>query len=140
MGYREAMKAAGAVVHAMEHFGSYQGDWFALVTYNGETGWVHGSFGSCTHCDAFQAEMDYDSEERGCEEHTYDYDESCHDCLIHAVNYRAKLASFGKSYLDDLLTVGQIKDQLKDRFSWDWESEKAYNWVRAEQKNYESRT
>lgn len=138
MGYRAAMEAAGAKVHSMNHFGSYQGDWFALVTYEGQTGWVHGSFGSCTHCDAFQAEMDYDDEDRGCADHTYDYDQTCHDCLIHAVEYRARLARFGKSYLDDLQTVTQIHKVLKDRFSWDSESRVAYNWVRAEQRNWET--
>lgn len=28
MSYKEAMQAAGAVVHLYEEFGSYQGDWW----------------------------------------------------------------------------------------------------------------
>jgi len=59
MGYRTAMEAAGATVLAYESFGSYQGDWFALVVYGGKTFWVHGSYGSCSGCDAFCAEFDF---------------------------------------------------------------------------------
>ena len=59
MSYQEALEAAGATVHAFEFFGSYQGDWWAKVTYNGETGWVHGSYGSCSGCDAFEAEFGF---------------------------------------------------------------------------------
>lgn len=38
MSYKEAMEQAGATVHEFAAFGSYQGDWYALVTWNGEKG------------------------------------------------------------------------------------------------------
>ena len=41
--YIDALRAAGATVHAGRSFGSYQGDWLARVTYNGVTGFVAGS-------------------------------------------------------------------------------------------------
>jgi len=59
MGYFEALEAAGAQVLASQTFGSYQGDWFAKVNYNGSTAWVHGCYGSCSGCDAFCAEFDF---------------------------------------------------------------------------------
>ena len=42
MSYQKALEAAGAVVHRFEEFGSYQGDWWALVTHGDKTGWVNG--------------------------------------------------------------------------------------------------
>ena len=40
MSYKNALKAAGAKVIEFKYFGSYQGDWVALVEYKGERGWV----------------------------------------------------------------------------------------------------
>lgn len=56
--YEETLELAGATVHIFQEFGSYQGDWWARVTYNGVTGWVTGSYGSCSGCDAFHGEFD----------------------------------------------------------------------------------
>lgn len=85
MGYREALEAAGAKVEAFEEFGSYQGDWIAKVEINGKRGWVHDYYGSCSGCDAFEAEFSYRNEETP-----------------------EKLAAFGKTYLDDLKTDDEI--------------------------------
>jgi hypothetical protein len=79
MGYQTAMEAAGAVIHAYESFGDYQGSWYAKVTYNGETGWVEGSYGSCSGCDAFEAEFGWSYEDEP--------------------NVQERLAEFGRSYL-----------------------------------------
>lgn len=70
MSYEEALKAAGAEVHAYETFGSYQGDWWALVSYEGKHGFVHGYYGSCSGCDAFEAEFGWTENE--CEDHKYE--------------------------------------------------------------------
>lgn len=59
MGYSEALEAAGCKVIDFQEFGSYQGTWLAYVKYNGEKGIVEGSYGSCSGCDAFQAEFGY---------------------------------------------------------------------------------
>ncbi len=59
MGYQSCLEKAGAKVFDFKEFGSYQGDWLAFVEYNGEKGIVKGSYGSCSGCDAFQAEFDY---------------------------------------------------------------------------------
>jgi len=59
MSYQEAIEKAGAKIHAFHSFGSYQGDWWAKVTFKKITGWVHGYHGSCSVCDAFEKEFNY---------------------------------------------------------------------------------
>lgn len=54
MDYTDAMKAAGADVLAYQRFGSYQGDWWAKVAYEGRVFWVAGSYGSCSGCDQME--------------------------------------------------------------------------------------
>jgi hypothetical protein len=92
-GYCEAMEAAGAKVLAYESFGSYQGEWYAKVEYNGEVGWVQGSFGSCSYCDAFDSEFGFDAED--------------------APDYQERLADFGRTYLDTILPQ-QKQEELLD--------------------------
>ena len=111
MSYRESLVAAGARVLDFAHFGDWQGSWMALVEYQGQRGWVQGSFGSCDYCDAFQAEFDWDS------------DFTCEDV-------QQRLAQFGRSYLDDLQTTEQVLRQYDDAADWDLESESAALWVR----------
>ncbi len=113
-GYKSALEAAGAVVHAYERFGDWQGSWFAYVTYNGETGFVGGSFGSCSECDAFEHEFNYDDED--------------------ADDYQERLADFGREYLDGRLCSGTeiISLHRLDRDSeWDSESGDAIDWIRS---------
>lgn len=118
MSYCEAMEAAGATVHQYEEFGSYQGDWYAKVTYKGETGWVHGWYGSCSGCDSFQAEFDYNS--NYCNDHKYSYDEkfksTCSACIEQGNNYNKRLAEFGENYLMQLMTQEEAE---KDVSSYD---------------------
>lgn len=97
------METAGATVLLYEEFGSYQGDWWAKVEYNGEVRWVHGAYGSCSVCDAFQSEFTdryhkhlhsnnsyYDS--------LYDgFDPGCEKCNA----MKEQLIAFGKQYLDN---------------------------------------
>lgn len=56
--YEMTLEKAGARIIAFKEFGSYQGTWLALVENNGETGIIEGSYGSCSGCDACQAEFD----------------------------------------------------------------------------------
>jgi hypothetical protein len=98
-GYSTALEAAGANVIASESFGSYQGDWFAKVEFEGRTFWIHGSYGSCSGCDAFCAEFDFDGSDNGCEEHQYDKQENCAACAAHHEDYLRRLANFGIAYL-----------------------------------------
>ena len=52
--YADCLELAGAKVYAYERFGSYQGDWWALIRFNGKRLWIHGYYGSCSVCDALQ--------------------------------------------------------------------------------------
>lgn len=109
MSYEDALKAAGAVVHAFEEFGSYQGDWYALVSFKGRTAFVHGAYGSCSLCDAFQAEF-------------YGYGETTPE----------KLAAFGLSYLDEdlLLSPEEALEHASRDLEWDMEAQYMVDWIK----------
>ena len=112
MSYERSLEAAGATILAFESFGSWQGEWVALVEYRGERGWVQGSFGSCSECDSFEAEFGWDAEEQD--------------------DYQERLASFGQSYLDGLQTTQAVVAYFERSSDWDSESEEALVWVRAQ--------
>ena len=117
MSYREALEAAGARVIAFESFGDWQGSWVALVEYRGERGWVQGAFGSCSHCDSFEAEFGWDAEEQE--------------------DYQERLASFGESYLGGLQTTEAVVASFDEQSDWDTDSEQAASWIRYTASRYE---
>lgn len=111
-GYQEALAAAGAVVHVFEEFGSYQGDWWAKVTYKGKTGWIKDYYGSCSGCDAFQAEMDW-----------------C--CDTESEKYKKQLADFGAQYLErDLWTNEEAEQEAAKNYCWDVTAEEMVKFIR----------
>lgn len=124
MGYKLALEMAGATVHVFEEFGSYQGDWLAKVTYKSKTGWINGWYGSCSGCDAFQAEFDVVSTGHG--NHgmaTYhdplwedDFQDDCEECQ----ELKKALAEFGTGYLKDMQTQKEIEHYLEGEAS-DWD-------------------
>lgn len=125
MGYYHALEAAGARVIEFEEFGSYQGDWYALVEYNNEIGWINGSYGSCSGCDSFESEFGYGSEPTSvgvemCDKKTYKWRKATQKDVD---AYRERLVSFGKAYLDGLFTQEDAEANAV-RFS-DWDGEAA---------------
>lgn len=111
-GYNSALEAAGAIVHAYEHFGDWQGSWYAYVTYKGQTGFTGGSYGSCSGCDAFEGEFGYDAEDSD--------------------DYEERLADFGRGYLDgQLWTSGELLARLTPEAEWDAAAGDAADWVRS---------
>lgn len=105
MGYCEALEAAGAKVKEYWETGDWQGTWFALLDDNTV---VVGSYGSCSGCDAFQAEFDYSYQ---CNEHRYTYPAlaDCEACQEAEKEYNQKLADFGRSYLKaDAATLDEL--------------------------------
>mgnify|MGYP006292009643 CR=1 FL=1 len=112
MSYQGALEAAGAVILEFKEFGSYQGDWYALVEYQGERGWVQGCYGSCTECDAFEGEFGdwYDKKDDA--------------------DYHERLKSFGEGYLPPMRDVAGLLAEMDERGEWDWESEEAAVWIR----------
>ena len=117
MSYEQALEAAGARVLAFQEFGDWQGSWVALVECQGQRGWVQGAFGSCDHCDSFEAEFSWDS------------DFACEDV-------QERLAQFGRGYLDDLLTAEQVLRQYDADADWDSDSADAALWVRHAQQQH----
>lgn len=132
MSYEQAMSAAGATVLAFQQFGDYQGTWYARVFYLGETGWVSGSYGSCSGCDAFEGEFGYNEHDQ-CEEHHYKKRPvSCAACDDAEEAYRRKLADFGRTYLDGVLPAAHYLVGLDEVNRWSSEENaETAKWIRS---------
>jgi len=132
MDYIDALKFGGATVHDYESFGSYQGEWLAKVTYEGKTGWVKGSYGSCSGCDALQAEFGYESHTCGDEEYynplfgDEGFREGCPQCQ----KLKKKMISFGQGYLDQILTQEEVEKEVSEYLGWDTEAGKMLKYVK----------
>jgi hypothetical protein len=128
--YSEALGAAGATVHEFRRFGSYQGDWYAYVTYKGQTGFVHGSYGSCSRCDALESEFDGFSDT--CDRHAYSENlhGDCAECIEARRTYQDKVAGFGKQYLEDVIMTFDEALKLATKYSdWDMEADAVKQWL-----------
>jgi len=105
--YQRAMEAAGAKVPAFSEFGSYQGDWWAYVIHDGKMGYVHGSYGSCSGCDAFQSEFGWRNKETP-----------------------ETLAAFGKNYLEQMMPFERAIEEAAEHIQWDSEAENVVAWLK----------
>ncbi|UWJ04756.1 hypothetical protein CUB19_gp38c [Stenotrophomonas phage CUB19] len=130
MGYEQALEAAGAKVIAFEEFGSYQGDWYALVGYNGEIGWVNGSYGSCSACDAFEGEFGFRGYSGGDGFWDYETDQYRAPTDAERAAYQTKLADFGKTYLDGMMTQEQAEQAVSQYTEWDSEATAMLSFIR----------
>ena len=131
MGYSSALEAAGCTILAFEKFGSYQGDWWAKVQYDGAQGWIHGSYGSCSGCDAFEAEFGWGGSEK-CPEHEFHYGKEeiqCVDCRIARDKYLMRLADFGRGYLPPM-TQEEAEKAAAQNIEWDSEVEEMVAFVK----------
>lgn len=131
MSYEQALEAAGAKVLAFEEFGSYQGDWWAKVELNGQIGFVNGNYGSCSGCDAFEGDFGY-GEDR-CKEHRYDDPGSkeCSECAARRNSYEARLAAFGKDYVDGAMSLEDAIALASKNLGWDGDAKGMVEWLRA---------
>jgi hypothetical protein len=138
MGYSETLEAAGAKVIEYKTVGSYQGSWGAIVEYNGVKSLVTGSYGSCSGCDAFEAEFGFGDEppieKDGKYYRNYWSDDEItkeeHDSLVAA--YDKKMSDFGASYLQTLQDEGDIQNRIKGFIADDWfdaEEKELYEWA-----------
>lgn len=140
MSYESALEAAGAKVLESKYFGSYQGDWLALVDYKGQRGFVHGSYGSCSGCDAFEAEFGYS--DAGCGEHYYHPQEDCGECKDASEAYQKRLAEFGRGYMEDVDGVVDLRGfdetiaNLDRNSEWDYEAPQMVAWATEMKANY----
>lgn len=115
--YDAALWATGVKVLGSERFGSYQGDWWALVEFqNRERYFINGSFGSCSVCDAFQAQFESGS--------GFDEPQDRPD-------YLHRLKAFGREYLTDCRTYEQAMEEAATNESWDLEAGAVIAWIKA---------
>jgi len=135
MGYKESLEKAGAVVHDFKEIGSYQGTWGAIVDYAGKKALVTGSFGSCSVCDAFEAEFGYGQKVHEKDGKYYDdyWDEITKEEFDAKQNdYDKRLSEFGSSYLHTLQDKADIENRLKGFNEEDWfdrEEKQLYDWA-----------
>ena len=108
MSYKEALEAAGATVMAFAEFGSYQGEWYAMVKFKGTVGWVSGSYGSCSGCDAFESAFGY-----------CDKDD----------DYDRRLKKFGLSYLEELMSHQAAVNKAAANSEWDIDADAMVDFV-----------
>jgi hypothetical protein len=116
MSYRTALEVAGADILDYQNFGSYQGDWIAEIIYKGQYGFVHGYYGSCSGCDAFESEFGWSDEE----------DDPA---------YPDRLKAFGERYLDDILNYEQMLEFASQNLEWDTDAEYMVKWVKSKDKS-----
>ena len=93
MSYEEAFSAVpGVKVEWCEYLGSYQGRLLAKITVEGLEGprYIIDYYGSCSGCDAYEAEFGYSFDNTPPE----------------------KLAEFGKPYVDAALTLDEVLQEL----------------------------
>lgn len=130
MSYEQAMEAAGAKVLAFEQFGSYQGDWWALVEFQDKRGFVHGYYGSCSGCDAFEGEFGY-SNDPWCDQHSYRPDADCKGCQEAKAKRDEKLAAFGKDYLDVIVPRETAVVEASKNLEWDGDAQAVVDWLQS---------
>jgi hypothetical protein len=113
MSYEDALKATGAKVLKFGEWGDYQGTWIAKVEIEGQVHYVKGEYGSCSGCDAFEAEMPWDNTSE---------------------KYKVKLVEFGKELLDpDLLyTREELLKKFTEQASWDLSADDLVEWLEEE--------
>ena len=108
MSYKLALEAAGVTVNDFQEFGSYQGAWVAHVTYGGEKGFIVGSYGSCSGCDAFESEFGYSDDTKE--------------------DYQDRLADFGRGYLP-IVTAEVALSNFNPE--WGQDEQEATDWINA---------
>ena len=133
MSYQNALQAAGAEVLASERFGAYQGDWWSLVNWKGQTFWVHGAFGSCSVCDAFQSEF-YPSEHKHPNDSYFtpawaklkELKPDCSDCI----SFLSQLKSFREGYPTNPLSQAEAEAKAAEALDWDLDAQPMLDWIK----------
>lgn len=127
MAYKEALEAAGAKVIAFAEFGSYQGEWWAKVQIGDRIGWINGGYGSCSGCDAFEAEFGYEyfGEHIGGE--YIEIEDARHP--RHA-EHAEKLKAFGAEYLDRIKSQPEAEADAASNLDWDIDAQAMVDFIK----------
>lgn len=110
--YQWCLEQAGAKVLAFKTFGSYQGDWFAKVEYEGNVFWINDYYGSCSGCDAFESDMP----------RHHDWDKGYE---------KDKVIEFGKKYLAEAKTFEEVLNYTKTHSDYDCEADDMLKFLEA---------
>jgi len=116
--YEEALKAAGIEVILFESFGSYQGDWWAKVKVGNDTGWINGAYGSCSSCDALEAEVGSEPWGSGPDDPNITEEDR-----LEWQDYKVRLREFGERYMSDLKTKEEALKIASENIEWDLDAE-----------------
>jgi hypothetical protein len=130
MSYQLALEAAGARVLAFEQFGSYQGDWWARVRVGRRIGWIGGSFGSCSGCDAFEAEFGYAND--ACRDKHYSHAPECEGCIAAKAVYQKRLSDFGATYIESMMSKIDAIKKASENLRWDGDAQNMVDWIKAQ--------
>lgn len=84
---------------------------------DGRKGLIKGYYGSCSGCDAFEAEFSFDFHDY--QDHPdgtsqYEFKEDCEKCQSH----KAKLKAFGEGYFDSLQTPEELAKEYVENSYW----------------------
>ena len=130
--YSECLKIAGCRVIEFVTFGTYQGNWVALVDYNGKKGWIIGSYGSCTGCDSFQSEFGHSTNHcctDGKWKNEYDYNQfsmaKCDKCK----ELYSRLKAFGENYVEQIMTQEEAEKEASRNISWDLDAQPMLDFI-----------
>jgi hypothetical protein len=130
MGYKECLELAGATVIDHKEFGSYQGDWIAYVEYKGERGFIKDYYGSCSQCDAYEAEFGFIShfhiDDKYYYPHSDGYKNNCKLCQ----KEKLKAIKFGEEYLKDILDYSDILKEISKNLQWDTSANEMLDFIK----------
>jgi hypothetical protein len=122
--YQGLLERAGAKVLAFDYFGDYQGTWVAKVEHAGVVKWVIGAYGSCSGCDAFEAEFGSGYHDHGDEFHNSYDDKFPHAGCAECAAIVERMAKAGANYLTNAHTydeaLAEVERQCSDP---DWVDE-----------------
>lgn len=128
--YRMALVAAGAEIIAYKEVGSYQGDWCAICDYKGKRIAVMGCYGSCSGCDAFQADFSYIELKYDNGKYLVDWSEVTKEEFEEKEpEYRRRLSEFAQSYLSTPFEKSDIDREISICAEWDADRKILLEWA-----------
>ena len=135
--YEKCLALAGANVLAFERFGSYSGDWWAVVEADNPSRkfFVTGAYGSCSGCDHLE-DMEYRIQPR-----VYSAPEGKRDEWLQKHNEAllAEMESYGEELLSNEYNLERAIKELGDRIHWSEynEDKKQHDWLVARAAEFE---
>jgi hypothetical protein len=128
MSYEFVLKFAGAKVIDYKEFGSYQGNWIAVIKKGKSYCFVIDYFGSCSGCDAFQSEFGGTVHFQNDVHHNI-FDEKFYEDCEKCQEIKQNLIKFGKNYLLGAMNYERALKKVSENSSWDYEAQEMIDFV-----------